>query len=309
MQGGHRWRCCSLNTELTDFIAPMYPEIERIEEWSRNIYDERPFITGGVCSKGLRSVKNGRIEVRARYDCGEGFWPAIWLMPDINIRHPYGGEIDIMEHLNYDDIAFQTVHTPHTLFKHEPSIQNYVMGPIDKAQFNTYAVEVNNSEIIFYINGKKTEICIYKTEVPHEFVYNATTKGNYSSVKSKQGNALQTSGEAMNNRVSLWFGTYKFKKGTEFKLVGDLDEYSVGFSISHDGVEFDARKNAALADDSGWIDNTTKSTYTPAGGIKHAYNETTKTYTLMADGYVRVNFKSTEDATIIPEKLFNSKKS
>ncbi|MBQ2373503.1 MAG: glycoside hydrolase family 16 protein [Alistipes sp.] len=118
--------------------------------------DNRPFLTGGVGSKGLRSVKNGRIEVRARYDCGEGFWPAIWLMPDINIRHPYGGEIDIMEHLNYDDIAFQTAHTPHTLFKHEPSIQNYVMVPIDKAQFNTYAVEVNNSEITFYINGKKT---------------------------------------------------------------------------------------------------------------------------------------------------------
>lgn len=152
-----------------------------------------------------------------------------------------------------------------------------------------------DEEGYLYINGQKTEICIYKTEVPHEFVYNATTKGNYKSVTSKQGNALQsTTGDAMNNRVSLWFGTYKFKKGTEFKLVGDLDEYSVGFSISHDGEVFDARTNAALADDSGWIDNTTKSTYTPAGGnVKHAYNETTKTFTLMSDGYVRVNFKST----------------
>ena len=84
--------------------------------------DNRPFLTGGVGSKGKRSVKNGRFEVRARYDCGEGFWPAIWLMPDIRIRHPFGGEVDIMEHLNNDNVVFQTVHTPHTLYKREPTI-------------------------------------------------------------------------------------------------------------------------------------------------------------------------------------------
>lgn len=126
--------------------------------------DNRIFLTGGVGSKGKRAVKNGRFEVRARYDCGEGFWPAIWLMPDTTIRHPYGGEIDIMEHLNFDNIVFQTVHTPHTLFKYEPAIQNYVMVPIKKEEFNTYAVEINTSEIIFYINGEKT--FSYKNQEP-----------------------------------------------------------------------------------------------------------------------------------------------
>ena len=41
---GSQWMFKSLNPELTDFVAPMYPAIELIEEWSRNIYDERPFI-------------------------------------------------------------------------------------------------------------------------------------------------------------------------------------------------------------------------------------------------------------------------
>lgn len=126
--------------------------------------DNRPFLTGGVGSKGKRAVRNGRFEVRARYDCGEGFWPAIWLMPDTTIRHPYGGEIDIMEHLNFDNIVFQTVHTPHTLFKYEPAIQNYVMVPIKKEEFNTYVVEINNSEIVFYLNGEKT--FSYKNQEP-----------------------------------------------------------------------------------------------------------------------------------------------
>ncbi len=41
---GKDWTRNSYNTMLTDFIPPMYPEIEKLEEWSRNVYDERPFI-------------------------------------------------------------------------------------------------------------------------------------------------------------------------------------------------------------------------------------------------------------------------
>ena len=126
--------------------------------------DNRPFLTGGVGSKGKRAVKNGRFEVRARYDCGEGFWPAIWLMPDIRIRHPFGGEVDIMEHLNNDNVVFQTVHTPHTLYKREPTIQHYVMVPIKKDEFNVYAVELSESEVTFYVNGEKT--FTYKNQEP-----------------------------------------------------------------------------------------------------------------------------------------------
>ncbi len=126
--------------------------------------DTRLFLTGGVGSKGKRSVKNGRFEVRARYDCGEGFWPAIWLMPDIRIRHPFGGEVDIMEHLNNDNVVFQTVHTPHTLYKREPTIQHYVMVPIKKDEFNVYAVELSDSEVTFYVNGEKT--FTYKNQEP-----------------------------------------------------------------------------------------------------------------------------------------------
>ena len=118
--------------------------------------DPRPYITGGVESKGLHSVKRGRVEVRARFGCATGFWPAIWLMPDKNIRWPYGGEIDIMEHLNYDDIAYQTVHSSHTYLKHEPTTKQGDTGAINKDDFNVYAVEVGEDEITFFINDKKT---------------------------------------------------------------------------------------------------------------------------------------------------------
>lgn len=116
----------------------------------------QPCITGGIESIGLRSIRNGRVDVRARMDCATGFWPAIWLMPDIDIPWPKGGEIDIMEHLNYDDIFYQTVHSSHTREQREPKTENGRNFPFDKSVFNTFSVEVSPDEITFYINDQKT---------------------------------------------------------------------------------------------------------------------------------------------------------
>ncbi|MBR2909600.1 MAG: hypothetical protein IKC11_04560 [Clostridia bacterium] len=155
-----------------------------------------------------------------------------------------------------------------------------------------------DEEGFIVVDGVKTDVCIYAKEIEHDIIYNSTTVGDYE-YRVMQGNALQTANQSMNTRVSLWFD-YKFKAGTSFKLVGPLATYSAGFSISHDGEEFDARENAALADDSGWIDNTTTSNYTPAGGnVKHPYDSTTKTFTLATDAYVRMNFKSTTDNSAV----------
>ena len=117
--------------------------------------ESRPYITGGLNSKGLRSVKNGRFDVRAKFGFATGFWPAIWLMPDANIQWPYGGEIDIMEHLNADDIAYQTVHSAHTFYFREPKSKNGNTMAINNEDFNIYSVEISDYEITFYINGEK----------------------------------------------------------------------------------------------------------------------------------------------------------
>ena len=42
-----------------------------------------------------------------------GAWPAFWLLPQDG-KWPGGGEIDIMERLNNDSIAYQTVHSHYT---------------------------------------------------------------------------------------------------------------------------------------------------------------------------------------------------
>ena len=75
--------------------------------------DTAPYLTGGIYTKGKKAFSNGRLEIRAKLNGARGEWPAIWMLP-IDAPWPMGGEIDIMERLNHDTIAYQTIHTNYT---------------------------------------------------------------------------------------------------------------------------------------------------------------------------------------------------
>lgn len=135
------------------------------------VKDNVPYLTGGVQSRRRHSLQLGRVDVRARFDCGQGFWPAIWLMPDIRVPWPTGGEIDIMEHLNSEDKAYQTVHSQHSVKQYDPWIQNGSNTPIDRNVFNTYSVVIEEDAIKFFINGKPTFTYKKVPELLSQFPY------------------------------------------------------------------------------------------------------------------------------------------
>ncbi len=72
----------------------------------------QPYTSARLVTQGRASWTYGFIEVRAKIPCGQGSWPAIWMLADVpNLQWPLDGEIDIMEHVNdTDDIQF-SVHT------------------------------------------------------------------------------------------------------------------------------------------------------------------------------------------------------
>ena len=128
--------------------------------WSRNNdgldpKDPVPYITGGLYTKGKKSVSYGKVEVRAKIQGCQGSWPAIWMLPEKG-KWPDGGEIDIMEHLNHDAIAYQTVHSHYTYTLKQKTPKQGSTGPIDPNGFNTYAVEILPDKLILSINGKTT---------------------------------------------------------------------------------------------------------------------------------------------------------
>lgn len=118
--------------------------------------DPAECLTGGIWTYGLKSIPAGRIEIRAKLSDAQGAWPALWTMgfDTAKAPWPYGGEIDIMERLNGDDFAYQTVHSPYTLtheqFKHSAT------GAINPGEYNVYGVDICRDSLVMHINGIPT---------------------------------------------------------------------------------------------------------------------------------------------------------
>ncbi len=117
--------------------------------------DKAEFLTGGIYTKDKLTFENGRVEIRAKLESSTGGWPAFWLLP-IEGRWPMNGEIDIMEHLNHDDFVYQTVHTNYTFNLNIKDPANSATSPINKDDYNTYAVEMYQDSIRFFVNDIKT---------------------------------------------------------------------------------------------------------------------------------------------------------
>lgn len=123
-----------------------------------NENDTIGYITGGLMTKDKKSFYRGRIEIKAKLQAAKGAWPAFWLMPfDTTEKWPDCGEIDIMERLNYDDFAYQTIHSYYTKvegIKDNPPY--YTTGKINPDDYNVYAVELHQDSLVFFINENRT---------------------------------------------------------------------------------------------------------------------------------------------------------
>lgn len=79
------------------------------------------YMTGGISTRGKAGFKYGKLEICAKFNSFQGGWPAIWLLP-VQRQYPnppganeYGGEIDIMEQVSLEKVAWHTVHSHYTL--------------------------------------------------------------------------------------------------------------------------------------------------------------------------------------------------
>lgn len=114
-----------------------------------------PYTSARLVTREKYDTKYKRIEVSARLPEGIGTWPAIWMMPTARLYGPWpgSGEIDIMEHVGYDqNIVHGTIHT--TNYNHMKGTQKsgklYVPDASDN--FHTYTVDWTPYEIDFYVD-------------------------------------------------------------------------------------------------------------------------------------------------------------
>ncbi|WP_420601590.1 glycoside hydrolase family 16 protein [Flagellimonas sp.] len=121
--------------------------------------DPRTYLTGGIYTKGKFAFQYGKIEIHAKLESAKGAWPAIWMLSHENRygAYPRNGEIDIMEHLNFDDIIYQTTHSYYTLeLKQKDNPQYYGTTTVNTEEFNTYGLEWYPDKLVYTLNGKPT---------------------------------------------------------------------------------------------------------------------------------------------------------
>lgn len=105
----------------------------------------------------------GFVRVVAKIPKGDGFWPALWLLP---IGHSWPPEIDMMENYGVQPRADQmTFHQTKTIAPARTLVSRTDLGDA----FHTYSIDWEPHSITWYFDG--SEVFRVTQDVPHQPMY------------------------------------------------------------------------------------------------------------------------------------------
>ncbi|MCF1750160.1 glycoside hydrolase family 16 protein [Mariniradius sediminis] len=170
-----------------------------IIEAHRDSSFNKAYSSARLLTRGKGFWQYGYFEIKAKLPKGRGTWPAIWMMPESSKYGgwPKSGEIDIMEHVGYDQgVIHGTVHT--AAFNH---VRGTHLGkqksvPDCSEAFHVYAIDWKSDKIDFYIDGKHY-FTFAKTDSgkseewpfdhPFHLILNIAVGGNWGGTKGVAG--------------------------------------------------------------------------------------------------------------------------
>jgi beta-glucanase (GH16 family) len=192
--GGHGWG----NNELQYYTDKRWDNA-RIEnghliiEARKENYQNSQYTSARLVTRGKGDWKYGRIEVRARLPKGLGTWPAIWMLAsNTPLKWPDDGEIDIMEHVGYDQGRVHgSVHTKK--YNHVAGTQKTAttMVPDCSEQFHVYSVawDANtvkvavDSATFFSFSNERSGYAAWPFNNPMHLLLNIAVGGNWGGQK------------------------------------------------------------------------------------------------------------------------------
>ena len=108
------------------------------------------YTSARIKTKDLYEFTYGKVEARIKIPYGQGFWPAFWMLGSNidDVSWPYCGEIDIMEHVNNENVIHGTHH-------YDNNGHNYIGNSVvcDASEFQVYSIEWTPYSIKWYLNG------------------------------------------------------------------------------------------------------------------------------------------------------------
>jgi beta-glucanase (GH16 family) len=148
-------------------------------------YENADYTSSSIVTDGKFSWTLGKVEARMKLPSGQGMWPAFWMLGQNihTVGWPKCGEIDIMEHINSENIAYGTLHWD----KDNEHVSSGGKTQCDISKFHDYAIEWDKDSIRFMVDGIKYHSVIIKDSVnsteefqrPHYIILNLAIGGEW----------------------------------------------------------------------------------------------------------------------------------
>ena len=155
--GGNGWGNNELQYYTDGLNATITGGILKITA-RKESFSGKDYTSARMITKNKGDWLYGRFEIRAKLPKGRGTWPALWMLPTdwVYGNWPNSGEIDIMEHVGYDQNRVHiTIHTK--AFNHLLGTQKGANKVVNTAsdEFHRYRIDWASYGIRGYIDDEK----------------------------------------------------------------------------------------------------------------------------------------------------------
>lgn len=126
-----------------------------IIEARKEDYQGKNYTSARLSTQNKATWTHGRIEALAKLPKGVGTWPAVWMLGQSisTVGWPRGGEIDIMEHVGFDEgVIHGTIHSE--AYNHAKNTQKggQTTATDVASAFHRYAIEWTAEQIAFFVD-------------------------------------------------------------------------------------------------------------------------------------------------------------
>lgn len=181
------------NVKVDDGVLHITAKKEQIQD--------NDYTSTRLVSKGKGDFLYGRIEAKAKLPAGKGTWPAIWMLPTdwAYGSWPASGEIDIMEHVGYDqDNVHISIHSE--AYNHVINTQKTSTKRIQNAttEFHVYRVDWTpdaisgfiDDEQIFHFKRETGDYKVWPFDKKFHILLNLAVGGNWGGAQGMDENAF-----------------------------------------------------------------------------------------------------------------------